>query len=143
LRCTLNDDSLFFGIVRDFCLENRYRCVTSQDFIDFVNRRSGSDYTAFFKIFLTETELPLLEYSFKQQGEDLLVRYRWAGVDEGFRMPFGIETDKPEAIRLLAESSWKETLLTGTRWFNFYNLWKGFQGAPDNSFTYYHTAYQH
>ncbi len=143
LRCTLNDDSLFYGIIRDFCVENRYRCVTSQDFIDFVNRRAGSDFTAFFKIFLTETELPLLEYSFKQQGEDLLVRYRWTGVDEGFRMPFGIETDQSEAIRLVAESSWKETLLTGTRWFNFYNLWKGFQGAPDNSFTYYHTTYQH
>ena len=29
LRCTINNDSVFFGLIRDFCMTNRYQTVTS------------------------------------------------------------------------------------------------------------------
>jgi aminopeptidase N len=140
LRCTINNDSVFFGLIRGFCVANRYKCITSTDFISFVNQYTGTDYTAFFKKFLYDTRLPLLEYSFTEQNGDLLFRYRWADVEEGFQMPFGIETDKKEAFRFLGTTLWKEERLANTKWFNFFNLWKGYQGAPESSFTYYITA---
>ena len=37
LRCTINNDSLFFRILHDFCVSNRYKIVNSQDFVNFVN----------------------------------------------------------------------------------------------------------
>ncbi|HEX2395470.1 MAG TPA: M1 family metallopeptidase, partial [Bacteroidales bacterium] len=141
LRCNINNDSVFFGLIHDFCTEYRYRTVSSNDFITFTNNYTGTDYTGFFNKFLLDTRLPVLEYSFRQTGDDLLIKYRWSETEDGFIMPFGIETDKGKGIRLLATSSWQETLLKNTNWFNFYNLWKGYQGCPDNSYTYYHTNY--
>lgn len=139
LRCTVNNDSLFFGILRDFCVENRYKTVNSDDFIRFVNHYTGSDYTAFFSIYLYETQLPVLSYTYTVNQDGLTLKYRWTGVKEGFTMPFGIETSHKDSYRLEADTSWKEVRLPDSEWFNFYNLWKGYEGCKDNSFTYFNT----
>jgi aminopeptidase N len=141
LRCTINNDSLFFAMLRDFCVSNRYKTVNSNDFVTFVNRYTASDFTAFFKIYLYDTKLPVLKYTYKKDQGDLILKYRWTGVEEGFVMPFGIETNNKESLRIVADASWQEVRLTQTAWFNFYNLWKGYEGSVDNSFTYFYTRY--
>lgn len=140
LRCTINNDSLFFNLIRDFCVSNRYKTVNSNDFITFVNQYTSLDYSAFFKKYLYDTELPVLEYTFADNRGDLVLKYRWTGVGEGFIMPFGIETNNKESLRFVADTSWKETTLPRTAWFNFNNLWKGYERCADNSFTYYRTS---
>ena len=83
--------------------------------------------------------MPVLAYTYRMSNGDLILKYRWTGVEEGFIMPFGIATDKKESLRLEATTSWQEIRLPETAWFNFYNLWKGYEGCPDNAFTYFHT----
>lgn len=139
LRCSINNDSVFLGMLKDFCMTNRYKTVTSDDFIGFVNHYTGSDYTAFFRLFLYGTKLPVLAYRYTTENNDLLLTYRWIGVDEGFKMPFGIGTNNKESFRMVGETSWKQVRLANTAWFNFYNLWKGYDGCADNSFTYFNT----
>jgi aminopeptidase N len=139
LRCTINNDSLFYSILRDFCITNRYKTVNSDDFIRFVNLYTGSDYSAFFKKYLYDTGLPVLAYSYSSENGEIVLKYRWTGVEEGFVMPFGIETDRKESLRLVADTQWKEVRIPDAAWFNFYNLWKGYTGSKDNSFTYFHT----
>jgi aminopeptidase N len=141
LRCVLNNDSLFFDLLRDFCIENKYKTVNSNDFVKFVNRYTSLDLTAFFNKYLYDTRLPVLEYSFAEDQGDLVLKYRWTGVEAGFIMPFGVETNTKESLRLQADTSFKEVRLNGTSWFNFYNLWKGYVGSVDNSFTYYQTRW--
>ena len=139
LRCTINNDTLFFAVLHDFCISNRYKTVNSNDFMAFVNRYTDSDFTAFFNIYLYDTKLPVLDYTYINDHGDLVIKYRWTGVEEGFVMPFGISTNNKESLRLLADTSWKEVRITETAWFNFYNLWKGYEGSLDNSFTYFNT----
>jgi aminopeptidase N len=139
LRCTINNDSLFFAILHDFCISNRYKTVNTNDFVAFVNRYTASDYTAFFNIYLYDTRLPVLDYTFTNDLGDLVMKYRWTGVEEGFIMPFGIATSNKESLRLVADTSWKEVRIPQTAWFNFYNIWKGYEGSVDNSFTYFNT----
>jgi aminopeptidase N len=139
LRSTVNNDSLFFGMIRDFCIQHRYMTITSDDFIQFVNHYSGEDYTSFFRKFLYDTRLPVLTYSYCHENDDLVIKYRWTEVESGFKMPFGIETDLAESFRIEATEKWQEIRIPGTTWFNFYNLWKGYKDAKDNSFTYYWT----
>ncbi len=142
LRCNMNNDSLFFSMIREFCIGNRYKVVTSNDFISFVNKYTGFDYTAFFDKFLYDTKIPLLEYSFTHDQGDLVMKYRWTGAEDGFVMPFGIETSNKESLRLVGSTSWQEKRIPATLWFNFYNLWKGYTGCADNSFTYYNTHWE-
>jgi aminopeptidase N len=139
LRCTINNDSLFFSILHDFCTSNRYKTVTSNDFVAFVNRYTASDYTAFFNKYLYDTKLPVLEYTFKDDSGDLVLKYRWTGVEEGFVMPFGIGTNNKVSLRLVADTNWKEERIPQTAWFNFFNIWRGYEGSADNSFTYFYT----
>jgi aminopeptidase N len=139
LRCTINNDSLFFSILHDFCTSNRYKTVTSNDFVAFVNRYTASDYTAFFNKYLYDTKLPVLEYTFRDDSGDLIIKYRWTGVEEGFVMPFGIGTNNKVSLRLVAGTNWKEERIPQTAWFNFFNIWRGYEGSADNSFTYFYT----
>lgn len=139
LRCSINNDSLFFGLIHDFCVNNRYQTVTTEDFVKFVNHYTHADYTAFFNKYLYDTKLPVLEYKFFTEHGNLKLRFRWTGVEDGFAMPFGISTSNNQSLRLAADCNWREVTLNGTDWFNFYNLWSGYLGCPDNAFTYYHT----
>ncbi len=139
LRCEVNDDSLFFRMIKDFSLAYRNKTVCSQDFIGFVSKATGRNFDAFFSQFLYDTDIPLLLYSYRNEGWGITIRYRWSGVDDGFSMPFGIRNDRGESFRLEATTEWKEYRLEGAEWFNFYNQWNGYEGCADNSFTYYRT----
>ncbi len=140
LRCSLDDDSLFFELIRSFCLKYRYHTVTTKDFIDFSNQYSGKDFSAFFRKYLYDIRLPVLTYTYQREDGDILLKYRWTGVEDGFIMPFAIATDRKKSFRLVAGTTWQETRLSGTSWFNFYNLYTGYQGCPVNAFTYYNTV---
>jgi aminopeptidase N len=140
LRCSLNNDSLFFSMIRAFNQKYRYHTVSSSDFINFVHQYTGTDYNAFFSKYLYDTRLPLLSYSYRVEDGNLILKYRWSEVDDGFTMPFAISTNKKESFRLVGTTSWQEISIPETEWFNFYNLFTGYAGCPDNAFTYYRTA---
>jgi aminopeptidase N len=142
LRCTINNDSLFFRIIKDFCIKNRYKIVYTDDFIEFVNKETKENYSAFFNKYLFDNRLPVLEYSFYKNPDDLIFKYKWTEVEDGFKMPFCIETSEKKAIRLLGTTQEQEIELKNTSWFNFFNKWKGIEGVRDNSFTYFWTSYK-
>jgi len=142
LRSTIDNDSLFFDILREFCILNKYKVVTTSDFITFVNNKTHRNYTSFFNKFLYDTGLPVLSYKFKKDGSDIVLDYRWTGVEDGFEMAFGIETGNKESFRLEAGTFWSTYRLKNTEFFNFYNLLKGFSGSPKNSFTYFNTHWE-
>lgn len=140
LRCTINNDSVFFGIIHDFWMKYRYHTVDSYDFIRFVNEYTGDNYTPFFNKYLFDTQLPVLTYVYKQVNDSILLEFRWTGVEEGFIMPFGIATEKNEGMRLVGTTTWQEITIPESHWFTFYNIYSGYLGCPDNAFTYYHNS---
>ncbi len=139
LRCSLNNDSLFFKIIKDFAVLKRYQVVTTDSFISFVNQYTQRDFRPFFNKFLYDTSLPVLLYTYRTEQGNLIIRYKWTNVENGFVMPVGIETDQKETIRMNATTEWKELLIHGASWFNFFNIWRGYEGCPDNAYTYYQT----
>jgi aminopeptidase N len=139
LRCAINNDSLFFGMIHDFSVKYRYHTVNSDDFIRFVDEYTGTDYTAFFKKYLYETRLPMLEYRYTRENGNLKLLYHWTEVDASFSLPFGIGTDTKKSYRLTGTTEWQEMLIPETGWFKFFNLMTDYEGCPDNAFTYFRT----
>lgn len=139
LRCTINNDSLFFKILKGFFTKYEYKEVNSDDFISFVNKQTGESYNAFFDKYLHDNRLPVLSYTYKKEGKDIIFTYKWDQVEKGFKMPFALATDS-DAVRLEGTTSDQTIRLKNTSTFNFYNQFFGYKGAPDNSFTYYWTA---
>ncbi|MGZ4055588.1 MAG: M1 family metallopeptidase [Bacteroidia bacterium] len=89
LRTTLNNDSLFFDILKSFRIENNQKQILSETFIDFVNKKTGKDYSWFFKQYLFKREAPILEYYWDYET----IYYRWTCTDDDFVLPVSIELD--------------------------------------------------
>lgn len=84
LRHVLDNDSLFFDIIRTFATTYRAQLVSSQTFIDFVNQKTGKDYGWFFNQYLHNRFAPELEYTVK----DHKLYYRWSNrTSAPFAMP--------------------------------------------------------
>jgi aminopeptidase N len=138
LRCTIQNDSLFMSILKEFYQRNQYQVVTTSDFIELVNEMTGSNFDAFFKKFLYEKELPELTYSFIKKEGKLIFRYKWNGVEEGFKMPFCLFTDlKKEGIRVLGSTSWETMEFPAANCVGLTSEYSPMKFVPQHSFTYY------
>jgi aminopeptidase N len=114
-RSVLNNDSLFFKILKGIQLEFALKTISTDDVIAYINRVSGKDYTAFFKQYLYHPSPPTLEYKTKQKGKDAQVTFRWRVDEKDFSMPvevtsyykyeFGKATK--EFIRIDATDDWQ------------------------------------
>lgn len=92
LRHAIADDELWFELLRDFYQTYRYQIIETQDFIDFVNTATGSDWTAFFEHYLWQPKLPKLEIERIRRGRDTQIRYRWDSPVANFAMPIWLGT---------------------------------------------------
>lgn len=138
LRCTMNNDSLFFRLIKDFAVQNRQKVVTSYDFIEMVNRYTEKDYSAFFDKFLKEAGLPVLEYSWTKNEKNIVFSFKWTDVKEGFEMPFCIRSGN-KSFRLTGTTIEQKVVLNNAETFRFYNMWSGTEEAEKNAFTYFWT----
>ncbi|PWV46514.1 M1 family aminopeptidase [Chitinophaga sp. S165] len=87
LRFVLDNDTLWFNLLKDVQARFRYQTLSADELVGYINRRTGTDYTAFFNQYLKYTSLPKLEISLKEQGRNLQLKYRWQADEPGFKMP--------------------------------------------------------
>ena len=138
LRCCINNDSLFFSIIKSFALKYEKKIVTTRNFIDLVNEITSDDYNAFFKKYLYQTEPPILVYSYRNENGNIYVKYRWEGVDKSFKMPFCLIAGE-QSFRIEGTTSTKSIVLKNAKAFRFNNPLLGTRNIKPNSFTYYWT----
>ena len=136
LRCTMDNDTLFFKMIKDFALRYEKKIVTSANFVSMVNEYTAKDYTAFFKKFLYDKNLPVLKYSYRHEGKNIILKYQWEGVDAGFAMPLGLAAGADQNIRLSATSEPQEITLKNVSTFRFYTSWLEPGNVPRNAYTY-------
>jgi len=140
LRATVNNDSLFKSMLHDFHVAYCDSTVTTQMFINYVNRYAGHDYTPLFAAFLYQAKPPVLTYSYTRKGDDIVLHYRWTNVGKGFEMPFAIQLlDSKRSMRLVGTDKDQEVVLPGASSFTFYSYMHSTDGIPHNGLTYYRT----
>jgi len=86
-RSVLNDDSLFFQIIKSIQQEFALKIISTDQLIAFINRKAGKDYTPFFNQYLYHKSPPILEYKLKQKGKNLQLSYHWKTDVQNFEMP--------------------------------------------------------
>jgi len=90
IRQVINDDEKFRQILRDLNKEFFHKIVKGKQIQDYINEKSGIDFTSIFKQYLTTTNIPKLEYY--QKGRKLF--FRWVDVVDNFYMPLRIRNTK-------------------------------------------------
>jgi len=140
LRCIINDDSLFFGIIKGFYEEYKMKITKTDDFIAFVRKHYPADLTAFFEVFLYNDDPPVMEYSFALAAGTLLFNYHWTGAGKDFTMPFAIVINDTTCVRLIGTTAVQRLTFKGVGSFYIPNPFNFDEDIlKPNSFTYFHT----
>jgi len=114
LRESINNDSLFFTLLRGIQLRYKYQSINTAEIISYFNNGTGTDYTYLFDQYLRFGAIPKLIISEKKSGEDLILQFKWKANVAKFALPVKIlQTDKKE-IFIYPTTEWKSILLAKT-----------------------------
>ncbi|MBT5213492.1 MAG: M1 family metallopeptidase [Pelagibacteraceae bacterium] len=86
LRSAINDDPIWFAILKEFMVENAKSHVNTEDFFEKVREKTGDDYSYFSEQYFYTPNQPELEY----YQTDTRFYYRWNNVNDNFTMPMGL-----------------------------------------------------
>jgi aminopeptidase N len=100
LRTTINNDSIFFDIIRTFATRYMHKNVATKDFQDIVNEKTGADYKWFFDQYCHNRFVPELEYY--KKGKNFYFRWNPDVTNEDFQLPVtlgGVVTGKTNSLK--------------------------------------------
>jgi hypothetical protein len=121
IRNVLNDSTIFFDILQTFYREHAASShVTTADFLEVVERKTGKDWDKFFETYLYRREVPVLYWYYAPAGKDEgyataegkavpVVAAKWLNAPEGFSMPVELYC-KEENVSVRIEVTTKPTL---------------------------------
>jgi aminopeptidase N len=141
LRCIMNDDTLFFSIIKGFYEDRRMKISATDDFILYVRKKYPEDLGDFFDAFLYQADPPVLSYSFALLQGTLVFNYAWTGVARDFTMPFSIMVNNSNCIRLNGTTSAQTYTCKEASSFYIPNPFNFDSKVLDpNAFTYFQTC---
>ena len=86
LRSVINNDEIWFKILKEFMVENAKGFADTKDFFNKVNEKTGQDFWYFAEQYFYSPNQPELEY-YQTNNE---FYFRWNNINENFVMPIGI-----------------------------------------------------
>jgi aminopeptidase N len=108
LRSVVNNDDVWWKLIRDFYQENKYKNIMTEDMVAFFNIRLKRDLTPIFDQYLRRTAVPTLELDFRTTPGS--VGYRWKADEAGFNMPVKVGT--PDAWQVITPTTEWKTMTT-------------------------------
>ena len=97
LRYCIDNDSLFFDILKSFYLKYKKKNIRTIDFINHVNNKTNRNFNWFFNQYLYNYKIPELHYFEKDElsdsGKISTFYYKWMNTEAEFKMPVNIIAD--------------------------------------------------
>jgi len=95
LRNVLDNDSLWFDILRGLQRDFRLKQVHTQDITGYISQKSGKDLTAFFDQYLKYPAPPVFNCILTQTGKkEVELKIKWTADVAAFAMPIKIALEK-------------------------------------------------
>jgi aminopeptidase N len=86
LRSAIDNDKIWFEILKEFMKENAKSFASTQDFFNKVAEKTGEDYWYFAQQYFYTPNQPILEY----YQTDKEFYFKWVNINENFKMPIDI-----------------------------------------------------
>ncbi len=77
LRSVIDNDGLWFATVKEFYQTYKHSHINTQQVINFFNRKTGRNLTPIFNYYLTNKEIPVLEYEILEEDDNIFLSYKW------------------------------------------------------------------
>jgi len=94
LRWLVNDDKKWYATILGLQKDFRFKIVTGNEVIKYMNEKLGNDYTFIFDAYLKNNLPPMLQYEMIEKGKDLEVKINFTNVPTHFYLPISIITGK-------------------------------------------------
>ncbi|MFY0673280.1 MAG: M1 family metallopeptidase [Bacteroidia bacterium] len=120
LRELIEDDDLWFSIIKGIQKKYAYQTVTSAEIISYINQRTGKNLNDFFVQYLDYANPPTLEYATAENEEKnkVIVYFRYTTELKAFDMPVRyIVNNSKEWV--VPTHSWQEIELTKEEFQSF------------------------
>jgi aminopeptidase N len=88
LRNVVNDDKRWFSVLHDLFQNFKYQTITTEEMVQFFNRKTEMNLTPLFDEYLRFPKLPTIELKFNDI--DKTVSYRWVADVKDFAMPIRV-----------------------------------------------------
>ena len=106
LRNVINDDSLWFSIIKDISEDFKYKVIDGVDILDYIKNKVKIDLKTFFEQYLYNSKIPIFEYKIQKEGREYVLLYRWNAI-KNFNMKLFVN-DGQKNICIHPASEWKE-----------------------------------
>ena len=107
LRNLIDNDSVWFGILRGIQAKYRYQPIGTEEIVDYFNKATGNDYTYFFNQYLRYPAIPVLVLDVRSEKEGLHVGYKWEADVNNFHMPVKITVSKDSMGWIYPTTNWQ------------------------------------
>ncbi len=97
LRSVIDDDELWFELLKSFYQEHSISNIDTEDFIEYVNEKTGQDFNYFFEQYLFKAKVPRLLYKMEEKGDDLMVHFKWD--EETGNFPMKLKMGNPSLYK--------------------------------------------
>jgi len=95
LRSLVDNDDLWFKIIRDINIDFKHNITTTKEMIKYLSLKTNLDLNIFFEQYLNNKEIPQFEYSIEKQGKNVTLICKWNAI-EHFDMPIKINTGQDD-----------------------------------------------
>ena len=89
IRWVIDNDSLWFSILKQLNQDFRYQVVTGQQIEQYISQKAGIDLSPIFDQYLRQANPPTLQYkvTVNAKKNKLTLSYRWQADVKNFTMP--------------------------------------------------------
>lgn len=99
---------MWFATLKKFTSTFKHKVLNTNDAIAFFNQQLGKDYTWFFRYYLEETEMPVLEYQFFGTATNgFTLKYRWKTSAQTFELPVTVRFKDGTNQRITPTKEWQ------------------------------------
>jgi aminopeptidase N len=113
LRNVIGNDSLWFEIIHGLANDFKISSVSTEDIIQYINKKTGQDFHYFFEQYLKYPRPPKFIYSLKKKGRHTYITYKWEADVKGFHMPLFVFINKNQRLKLTPTSDFQTYKYSG------------------------------
>ncbi|WP_291724858.1 M1 family metallopeptidase [Bernardetia sp.] len=77
LRSVVGNDELWIQTIRDFYQTYKHSHINTEQVIEFFNKKTGRNLTSIFNFYLTNKNVPMLEYKIIKEDKKVFLSYKW------------------------------------------------------------------
>lgn len=116
LRSLINNDEIWFGIIRGLNNDFKHQIVNSQQVEQYINQKAGQDFSKVFDQYLRHTQPPTLLYKTVKKGRNTELSFKWQADVKDFDMPIAyFAADGSQKIIRPQEGKWQKMLIPATK----------------------------